>query len=266
MTSALLPPEQDWRLFLSAFFLNDFWDVAQALHFLEILEQQSAPEFWGPGEVIIGKYNRADIQRYLLDNQTPSDGRPPLQLKRTTAPRYRAVLNVGNAVHPHSFHLTSDLRHEEGELPDLFTLGDALASSLDLEFATIDVNRAEQDPATRMLRSGTSSNLDIYLELGFYTIFARSYFGDRVVRLAGGSHAFHVEGAIVRFLKNHAVALDLHPTPWLAKPEELKATQLQVLPMLRDRTGLFYATVGEKLYPGTPGRNWKPPPGARWPA
>jgi hypothetical protein len=263
----LLPPDQDWCLFLSGFFLDDFWEVAQAIHFLEVLEQGAAPEFWGPGEVIIGKYNRADIHRYLLDNQDPSDGRPPLQLKRTTAPRYRAVLNVGNAVHPHSFHLTSDLRHTEAELPLLFALGDALASTQNIEFATIDINRAEQAPETRMLRSGTTSNLDIYLELGFYTIWVRNYFGARVVALAGGSNAFQVKGAIMRPLQNLAVAVDLHATPWLATPEELKAAQLQALPGLRERTGLFYTTTSpEKMYPGIPGRNWKPPPGARWPA
>src|SRR5215216_4402402 len=181
MIATLLPPDQDWRLFLSGFFLDDFWEVAQAMHFLEVLECGAPPEFWGPGEVIIGKYNRADIQRYLLDNQAPSDGRPPLQLKRTTAPRYRAVLNVGNAVHPHSFHLTSDLRHTETELPLLFALGDTLASTQNIEFGTIDINRAEQGPETRMLRSGTTSNLDVYIELGLYTIWVRNYFGARVV-------------------------------------------------------------------------------------
>lgn len=145
-----------------------FLQVERALSFFELLDQSVAPpEFWGPGDVIIGKYDRAEIQRYLLANQDPKEGRPPLQLKRVAPPRYRGKLNVGNAVHPHSFHLNADLRHTEGELPQFFTLGDTLASSLNLEFATLDMNREGQDPATRMLRSGHTPNLDIYIELGF---------------------------------------------------------------------------------------------------
>jgi hypothetical protein len=256
----LLQPDKDWRFFLSLYYLDDFWDVARALQFLQLLDQSIAPpEFWGPGDVIIGKYDRAEIQ-------DPKEGRPPLQLKRVTPPRYRGKLNVGNAVHPRSFHLNADLRHTEGELLQLFTLGDTLASSLSLEFATLDINREGQDPATRMLRSGMTPNLDIYIELGFYTLFVRNYFGARLVRLAGGPEAFAVDGAIVRPFTNGALAVDLHATPWLADPAELKAAQQQVLPQLRASTGLFYTGKRPDLsYPGTPGANWQSPPGARWP-
>jgi hypothetical protein len=265
--SDLLPPEKDWRFFLSHYYLEDFWEIPRALRFLAILDQSAAPpEFWGPGEVLVGKYDRAELERYLLANQDPKESRPPLQLKRTAPPRYRANLNVGNGVHPHSFHLVADLRHREGELPELFTLADTLASSLDLEFGTIDINREGQDPATRMLRSGMTPNLDIYIELGFDTLFVRNYFGLRLVRCAGGPQAFAVGGAIVRPFANGTLAVDLHATPWLADPADLKAAQQQVLPALRASTGLFYAPKKpHQLYPGTPGPNWQSPPGARWP-
>ncbi len=263
----LLAPDKDWRFFLSVYSLDDLWDVARALHFLEILEQSIAPpEFWGPGDVLVGKYDRREVERYLRANQDPKESRPPLQLKRSTAPRYRASLNVGNGIHPHSFHLTADLRHTAEELLQLFSLGDTLSSSINLEFGTIDINRDGQDPVTRMLRSGMTPNLDIYIELGFHTLFVRNYFGLRVVRLAGGPQAFTVDGAIVRTFANGALAVDLHAAPWLADPVELKAAQQQVLPQLRATTGLFYITKSlDQLYPGSPGSSWQSPPGARWP-
>jgi hypothetical protein len=267
MMTDLLDQYKDWRFFLSLYLLDDLWEVTRALQFLEILDQSIAPpEFWGPGDVLVGKYDRREVERYLLANQDPKESRPPLQLKRTTTPRYRANLNVGNGIHPHSFHLNADLRHADGELPQLFSLGDMLASSVNLEFATIDINREGQDPATRMLRSGMTPNLDIYIELGFHTLFVRNYFGARLVRLAGGPQAFTVDGAIVRPFANGALAVDLHATPWLADPGELKAAQQQVLPQLRATTGLFYSTKRpDQMYPGSPGSNWQSPPGARWP-
>jgi hypothetical protein len=262
----VLPPEQDYRFFFSAFFHEDFWELAQALRFLAVLESTAAkPEFWGPGGVLAGKYMRLDLERYLLENHDPRESRPPLRLKRSTAPRYQADLNVGNGVHPHSFHLTSDLRHQDGELKALFDMADVLASAFLIEFGTVDINREAQPPETRLLRSGTTANLDVFVELGFHDIWARNYFGPRTVELAGGLPAFQVEGAIVRMLVNGAVALDLHPEAWTADPADLKKQQQLILPQLKARTGLFYATEGEKLYPGVPGRNWKSPPDARIP-
>jgi hypothetical protein len=255
-----LPPERDWRFYFTGYFLNDFWNVEQASLVLAGLEPIAAPEYWGFDDVIYGAYERSAVERQLREMQDPKEGRPPMYLKRSSAPKYRADVNVGNGIHPHSLHIRSDLRHEEGGLPKLFSAADTLTSFLDVDFATIDINRQGQPPETRMRRSGTTENLNRYIKWGLSNIWVRTYFGRRLVELAGGVTAFKVKGAIVRPQSNGSVALDLHATPWLADAAELKATQEQVLPQLLKKTGLFYPDTT-----AVPAPKWQRPPGWQWP-
>jgi hypothetical protein len=175
-------------------------------------------------------------------------------------------VNVGNAVHPHSIHMVSNLRHQPGELEQLFGIADTLAATLDIDFGSVDIYRIGAKPDLQIVSSGSAEHLGLYIDKGPRDVWVRTFFGPRLVALAGGPEAFAVDGAIVRPFTNGALAVDLHATPWLADPAELKAAQQQVLPQLRASTGLFY--TGKRLdlsYPGTPGANWQSPPGARWP-
>lgn len=255
-----LPPEQDWRFYFTGFFLEDFWKVDQVARLLACLEPICAPEFWGVEDLLHGPYQRATVERHLHDNADPKVGRAPLYLKRSSAPKYRANLNVGCGIHPHSLHLRSDLRHGDGDLHKLFSAADTLTSFLDVDFATIDLNRQGQPPETRMLRSGFGENLDRYIKWGLSNLWVRNYFGKRLVDLAGGVNAFKVKGAIVRPQSNGSVAVDFHDKPWEADAAELKAQQQKILPQLLAKTKLFYPDTRT-----VPAPKWQRPPGWQWP-
>lgn len=187
-----------------------------------------------------------------------------MTLKRSTPPRYMALVNVGNAVHPHSVHITSDLRHSEGECEELFELVDAIALQLRVDFATVDLARSGQDPQTRMVSGGTTVHLGAYLDGGPEAIWVRTYFGPRLVELAGGPARWPGVGGSWRELANGTLVLDVIREPLLRLPEELKAAQMALLPGLRHATGIFRVDDEPTSRP-TRGPRWQPPPSARWP-
>jgi hypothetical protein len=97
-------------------------------------------------------------------------------------------------------------------------------------------------------------------------VWARSYFGLRLVTLAGSEAAFTGSPGNWRRLKSGVLVLDLDPAPWDRTPNELKAAQLNVAPPLKARTGIFAVPDGNDFGDDVPGPRWQPPAGWLWPA
>ena len=266
---SFLSKEEDWRFYSSTFCLDDLSEFDQCEKLLDALESVAAPEYWGDRDgAIVGPYDRKAIAEFFKAQQTGEGGtRFRMSLKRSSAPRYMAVVNVGTTVHPHSVRLEGTMRHSEGEVEQLFQVVDTIAESMHVDFASIDINREGQDPSTRMLRSGTSENLDWYIDVGPGMIWVRTYFGPRVIALAAEHDVWTSCGGIWRPSKNGVMVLDLHEQPWAAAPKDLKAVHQEVFPKLVERTGVFYFIDDDDDnadYPPRPPR-WQPPPGAKWP-
>jgi hypothetical protein len=263
-----LDKAKDWRFYSSTFCLDDLWQWESCSKLLDVFEGVARPEFWGEGDVISGDYDRPAIRRYFEENSDPERGRSAIKLKRSSPPRFIANVNVGNPIHPHSVHLDSEHRHEAGEIEQLFLLADALASRMSIDFATIDINREGQDRKTRMLTSGTTTNLEPYISFGPGMIWVRNYFGPRLVRLGGGAAAFTRSGGFWRTLEDGTISLDVVERPWTASPEALKEAQNVVLRNLIRNTGIFHREPDDEnaAYPPEPGPKWEAPPGARWPS
>jgi hypothetical protein len=259
-----LPQDQDWRFYSRSFLLDDLWQWPAAEKALHALESVAAPEYWGEGTILSDDYRIADIERHFRDNADPDVGRAGITIKRSKPPRYTAWLNVTNYSYPHLIKITSNLRHSEGELEQLFHLVDALSGSVEVDFGTIDLNREGQDPSTRMLPEGTGMNLEPYIDSGPEMIWVRNYIGPRVVALAKDYESWQRSGGLWRHLPNGELVLDLDQKPWDAKPETLKAAQQSILPKLIAGTGVFhpYDDSDDPVYPAPPGPRWKPPPGA----
>ena len=258
-----IPKSADWEVHASFFCLDNFWEFREMEVLLDALERDAAPEFWGEGGIVGSRYERPKIQAYFADHADPGEGRPPLVLKRSSQPRYVARVNVGNTVHPHSIHLTSDYRHGENEIESLFGVADVLASRLRLDFATIDLARLGQ-AESRMVIGATTEHLGAYIHGGPHAIWVRTYIGPRVVQLGGGMERWTSCGGLWRTLSNGTLALELDRTAWRREPEELKAVQVDLLPRLIQSTGVFRID-GDVSSKTVAGPRWQAPPGASWP-
>lgn len=258
-----LPRSADWELHASFFCLNTFWEFPEMEVLLDALESGAAPEYWGEGSVVSSSYDRGALRAYFADHTDPTEGRPPLVVKRSQAPRYIARINVGNTVHPHSIHLTSDYRHGAKELESLFRLADVVASRLRVELATIDLARLGQ-AESRMVVGATTEHLGAYIHGGPHAIWVRTYFGPRVVDLGGGMDRWTQCGGLWRTLPNGTLVLDLDRTPWERDPAELKAVQAALLARLIRSTGVFRID-GDVSSRTVPGPRWQPPPDSSWP-
>jgi hypothetical protein len=261
-----LPKDQDYAFRCTVFSLRNFWDFHQASVLLSAIEGVAAPEYYGEADIVHSDYDRREIQRWFRENQDPLEGRPSLELRRGTAPRYSISINVGNGVHPHSVHLTSNLRHEVGELAKLFELADAIADDADVDFGSVNLYREGTPKATVLVDGGTAENLGGYIHNGPGDVWARTYFGLRLVTLAGSEAAFTGSPGNWRRLKSGVLVLDLDPAPWDRTPDELKAAQLNVAPPLKARTGIFAVPDGNDFGDDVPGPRWQPPAGWLWPA
>jgi len=261
-----LPKDQDYAVHCVVFSLRNFWDFQQLSRLLSSIEAVAEPEYFGEGDIVHSDYDRGEIQRWFRENQDPVEGRPSLELRRGTAPRYSISVNVGNGVHPHSVHLTSNLRHEVGELAKLFELADAIADDAEVDFGSINLYRQGSPKDVQLVEGGTFENLGSYIHNGPSDVWARTYFGLRLVALAGNESAFTGTLGKWRRLKRGVLVLDLDPAPWDRSPDELKAAQLAIAPALKARTGIFAVPDGNDFGDDVPGPRWEPPAGWLWPA
>jgi hypothetical protein len=257
---------QDYAVHCTVFSLRNFWDFQQLSRLLSSIEAVAAPEYFGEADIVHSDYDRSEIQRWFRQSQDPVEGRPSLELRRGTTPRYSISVNVGNGVHPHSVHLTSNLRHEVGELAKLFELADAIADDAEVDFGSVNLYREGAAKAARLVEGGTFENLGPYIHNGPSDVWARTYFGLRLVALAGNESAFMGSPGKWRRLKSGVLVLDLDPAPWDRTPDELKAAQLAVAPTLKVRTGIFAVPDGNEFGDDVPGPRWQPPAGWLWPA
>lgn len=258
-----IPKEREWKLHSALYSLQWLSSMEQVSPVLDALGEVAPPQWWGEGGIFSDAYSRESIGEWFrrtVDREGRTE-RTTLMLKRSSAPRYIATVNVGNWVHPHSVHLTSEMRHEDGDFASLFAVTDLLASRLELEFGSIDLRREAQDPETMLCRTGDAEHLGVYIDQGPSRLWARTYFGRRLLQLGGGAKAFMASRGRWRTLEGGALALDLVAEPWNAEPAVLKAAQQELMPALSKATGLF---AGDGPYP-CPGPKWAPPPNARWP-
>jgi hypothetical protein len=260
-----IPKEEDYYFQCSLFSLLNFWEFHQLVRLLGVLERVAPPEYFGDSDVVHSDYDCAAIEGWFQQTSSPKEGRPSLELKRSTHPRYSMSVNVGNAVHPHSIHMVSNLRHQPGELEQLFGIADTLAATLDIDFGNVDIYRIGAKPDLQIVSSGSAEHLGLYIDNGPRDVWVRTFFGPRLVALAGGAALATVQGGHWRQLAMGVLAADLTATPWRSTPEELKAAHVEFAPRLQAASGIFATRNGNRFGDDVPGPLWQPPPDARWP-
>jgi hypothetical protein len=264
--SMRLKKSDEYEFHCALYSLRSFWQYAEFASVLTVLEGVAVPEYFGEDDIVHSDYDRSEIARWFKQTDDPSEGRPPFVLKRAAVPRYSMSVNVGNAVHPHSIHLSSTLRHEAGELEKLFELADALADDADLDFGSVNLYREGSAAESDLGEGGEFEDLGDYIANGPKLVWVRTFFGLRLITLAGSAAAFTGAGGSWRRLTSGVLALDLDARPWERTPEELRAAQLTIAPNLRARTGIFAVPDGNAFGDDVPGPRWQPPAGALWPA
>jgi hypothetical protein len=261
-----IPADQDYKFQCSLFSLLNFWEFHEFARVLNVLESVAAPEYFGDSDILHSDYDRTAIEHWFQQTRDPREGRPSFELKRSSVPRYSMSINVGNTVHPHSLHLLSHVRHQAGELEQLFALADALATDLEIDFGSVDLYREGSEQDALVVPGGTAEHLGLYIENGPRDVWVRTYFGTRLVMLAGSEPALKSAGGIWRRLRTGVLALDLAASPWDRSPEELKAAQVAIAPKLRQQSGIFAVRDGNTFGDDIPGPRWQPPLNASWPA
>jgi hypothetical protein len=215
---------------------------------------QLAPQRWGAERFIREQYAR---DRVLAHMRTAEPGEGVIHLRARTEFAYLATCYAepdGGPVSSLDIESTGDYTAEQAGA--FFASVAALAESLepDLEFGSIDVEFAEQDPETFMRPGVHAHPLGPYLRQGPDIVFPRMFFGRRLVQLLEGPALLEQSGGVVVPLGTHgACMLDLLEQPWTASPKELKAAQISIEKRLQ-LSGLFARQAGR----------WKTIAGPRW--
>ncbi|ATB41981.1 hypothetical protein CYFUS_007457 [Cystobacter fuscus] len=210
-----------------------------------------APTHWGQSARVREPYRREELERFCGEEGEREDPSLPT-LRRTQRPLYVASWSLGDG--PGWLEVEARMMLEPEESASYFDFANHLASALPLEFGLVDIAFQGVPRALAMNPSGRQ-HVDVYVECGPTTLFARTYFGPRLIKLMGGLPALEGSGGVVHRLGNGVVALDLVATPWQAEAKALKQHQKQVLEKLLP-TGIFMRR--EQLF-SEPGPRWVPP-------
>jgi hypothetical protein len=227
------------------------WDGKEAL--LDAFERHPtfAPTHWGQSARVREPYRREELERFCDEERGREDPSLPT-LRRTLRPLYTASWSLGDG--PGWLEVESRMMLEPEEAALYFDFANHFARALPLEFGLVDIALQGAPRALAMNPSGRQ-HVDAYVECGPTTLFARTYFGSRLLKLMGGLPVLEGSGGLVQRLGNGVVALDLVASPWQAEAKALKQHQQQVLEKLLP-TDIFMR--GDELFP-EPGPRWVPP-------
>lgn len=217
---------------------------------LATLEEESclSPTHWGIGAGIRDPYAR----EALLEVARTRPDAAPIILRTELPGRYSAVCysRDGKAS---SLELETRGALTTADAATLCAAVSRVAGKIPLDFGSIDIQFKDQDKSTRMYRGGSGHHLPTYRQNGPDLLFARNYFGARLVQLMGGELALANSGFPVERLPNGAMQLDLLSAPWTASPAMLKQRQTRAYEILL-RTGILAHR----------GPDSRPRPGPRW--
>ncbi|HEX5745501.1 MAG TPA: hypothetical protein VFZ09_04600 [Archangium sp.] len=230
------------------------WEWKQKL--LDVMEQGplGAPTHWGEAEGLRKPYQRETLVRFG-DGARRGDDSPVPVLMRTTPPRYNASWSMSDSV-PGWLCIDSRMRLRPEDPCLFFELAKRLATVLPVEYGLVDI-QFQEAASELLLKEGNLQHPRGYVRWGPDTLFARTFFGPRLVRLMGEASLWGC-GAVVHRLDNGAVMLDLLQEPWLQGAAVLKQRQQQVFSQLV-RTGIFSRSEAGWTKPG---ERWVPPSGA----
>lgn len=221
-------------------------DPAGAEAILDVLERSKAwtPSHIGPDERARAPYDRAEVARILA--LRPADGDGYIGLRRSKAPRYEASFQTNNAGLK-DVQITWPGGLQPAELPDVFALGDALATELAADLAFVGVAWVA---GTKGKGAGSFSAKELQ-RFGLFTVYPRTWFGPELARRLGRD-ALARCGA-VEDLPSGGVRLDLASPPWAVTAAGLERARKAALATLAP-SGLF----------GDYSKPWRAVPGPRW--
>ncbi len=191
------------------------------------------PTHWGISTGIRDPYDRDA----LLEVATTQPDAAPAILRTQKPGSYASVCYHADGKGT-SFDLTTRGPLGCEEAAAFCTAISGVAGKIPLEFGSIDLLFQDQDMSTRMARGSYGHHLSTYLQIGPDLLFARNYFGARLVKLMGGEHVLMSSGFPVRRLLNGAMQFDLVAEPWTADPATLKHAQTRAYDILF-KTGIF---------------------------
>lgn len=203
-----------------------------------------APSHIGPDERARTPYARAEALRILT--LRPKDDDSYIGLKRTKAPRYDAFFYTNNDGLK-DVHVTFPDGLTETELPDVFALGDALATELAADFGMVSVAWVA---GTKGKGAGSFGAKSLQ-QHGLSKVYPRTYFGPELVRRFG--HATLAKCGSAEDLPYGGLRLDLATPPWKVTATGLERARKAALVTLLP-SGLF----GDFTKP------WRPVPGPKW--
>lgn len=210
------------------------------------------PTHWGISAGIRDPY---DSEALLEVARTRSDAAP--SLLRTKSPGMYASVSYSYSGGGKGASIELDTR-EQVNSEDAAVFCDAISSvagTVPVEFGSIDILFKDQDKSTRMHRGGSGHHLPTYLRNGPDILFARNYFGARLIHLMGGERVLVNSGFPVTRLANGAMQLDLISEPWTSDPATLKRAQTRAYGILLGTGVLAHPSPDGKLVPGP---RWEP--------
>jgi hypothetical protein len=233
-------------------------ELARVLDALES-DAELAPTHWGEARGVRDPYDRGALLEAVA---AAGPGGIVPEVRRTRPLRYTAHWYAAGDGSLSAVHLDADLVPDAATARAFCDTATRLAAALPLDFGHVDVRFVDQPPGTTLMRGASAHHIDAYCRQGPDTLFARSFFGPRLVALVGGGdHAEGVRrlaaaGGAAAPLGATGVRLDLSADPWSLDPVALKEAQAAVDARLRP-TGVLAVPVSRWDY--APGPAWQRP-------
>ena len=201
------------------------------------------PRRWGPAAHNRAPYFRDEVVKHV---RTADEGEGIFFLRSHDPLAYLAHVYAAPDQGPVStLDVQSKADYTVEQAETFFGAVTQVAEAVDVEFGTIDVRFADQDPETFMRKGVHAHPLGPYLKQGPDVILPRMFFGPRIVELLQGPTVLEQSGAVVTPLgTTGGLIVDLVESPWTATPEALKAAQISVERHLL-LSGLFARKAGD---------------------
>lgn len=215
-----------------------------------------APTHWAPATGLRDPYDRAAILAAVQN--AGEDGIVPTVMRTRAPSRYTAHWH-GDGDGDLLFALYIETRGAfDAEIAPAFVeFVGHVATVLPIEWGHIDARFADQDPTTYMKSSGSYDHLGYYFRVGPTALFARTFFGARLLELAPQVvPIIATMGLPTERIANGGLRLDLAPKPWNCEPSVLKRAQEAVHTVLAP-TSLLARPDGQGKY--FAGLAWLPP-------